>query len=174
MKKIQLPLTRKEAAALKAGEQVLLSGVIYTARDQAHKRMCECVAAKKRLPINIRDSVIYYCGPTPAKKGMPIGACGPTTAKRMDDFTPLLLKKGLLGIIGKGNRSKEVINAIKKYKGVYFTAPAGAGAYLALRVKDAKKVAYKDLGPEAIYKLNVKDFPAIVSIDSRGRNIYER
>lgn len=172
MKKINLPITRKEVAKLRAGEKVLLSGVIYTARDQAHKRMCECVVQKKPLPINIKDSIIYYCGPTPAPKGKVIGSCGPTTSKRMDNFTPMLLSKGLLAMIGKGNRSKEVIDAIKKYKGVYFLAPAGAGAYLALKVKDAAIAAYKNLGPEAIYRLKVKDFPVIVGIDSKGRNIY--
>lgn len=174
MKKIKLPLTRKKVAKLKAGEQVLLSGVIYTARDQAHKRMYECIVRKRKLPIDIRGNIIYYCGPTPAPKGRAIGACGPTTSKRMDEFTPLLLSKGLLAMIGKGTRSKEVVDAIKRYKGIYFFAPAGAGAYLALKVEQAEKIAYPDLGPEAIYKLKVKDFPVIVAIDSKGRNIYEK
>jgi len=174
MKKIQLPLARKEAAKLKAGEEVLLTGVIYTARDQAHKRMCECIIEKRKLPISIKDSIVYYCGPTPPPKGKPIGSCGPTTSKRMDEFTPVLLSKGLLAVIGKGNRSKKVIEAIKRHKGVYFVAPAGAGAYLALRVKKAEKIAYCELGPEAIYRLKVKDFPVVVGIDSRGRNIYEK
>ncbi|MFH0731450.1 MAG: Fe-S-containing hydro-lyase [Candidatus Omnitrophota bacterium] len=173
MKRIMLPITRKDAAKLKAGDEVLLSGVIYTARDAAHKRACECIIKKKKLPIDIKEQIIYYCGPTSAPKGKPIGACGPTTSKRMDEFTPMLLSKGLLGMIGKGNRSKEVLNAIKRYRGVYFVAPAGAGAYLALRVKSAKQIAYTDLGPEAIYKLKVEDFPVIVGIDTKGRNIYE-
>ncbi len=174
MKKIQLPLTQKEAAKLKAGEQVLLSGILHTARDAAHKRMCECIVERKKLPLDLKRSIIYYCGPTPPKKGMPIGACGPTTSKRMDEFTPALLSRGLLAVIGKGNRSTEVVKELKKHKGVYFVAPAGAGAYLALRVKDAEKIAYPELGPEAIYRLKVKDFPVIVGIDSKGRNIYAK
>jgi len=173
MKRIRLPLTKKQAAGLKAGDEVLLSGYIYTARDQAHKRMCECVIKKKKLPISLKNSIIYYCGPTPPKKGKPIGACGPTTSKRMDLFTPRLLSKGVLAVIGKGNRSNEVVSSLKKHKGVYFVAPAGAGAYLALRVKESKMVAYHDLGTEAIHKLKVEDFPVVVGIDSKGRNIYE-
>ena len=174
MNKMQLPLSKREIVKLKAGEQVLLSGIIYTARDQAHKRMCTAISKKTKLPIDIKSAVVYYCGPTPAPKGKPMGACGPTTSKRMDKFTPLLLAKGLPAMIGKGNRSKEVVNAIKRYKAAYFIAPAGAGAYLALKVKQAKPLAYKDLGPEAIYKLEVNDFPVIVAIDSRGKNIYEK
>jgi fumarate hydratase subunit beta len=173
MKKIELPIKKSDVAKLKCGDEVLLSGVIYTARDQAHKRMYECIQKRKKLPINLEGNIVYYCGPTPASKKRAIGACGPTTSKRMDEFTSRLLSKGLVAMIGKGNRSKEVIKAIKKYKGVYFIAPAGAGAYLALRVKRSRKIAYFDLGPEAIYKLTIKDFPVIVGIDSRGRNIYE-
>ena len=173
MKKMQLPLPRGEIGKLKAGEQVLLSGVIYTARDQAHKRMCAAISSRAKLPIDLNGAVIYYCGPTPPRKGKAIGACGPTTSKRMDGFTPLLLSKGLSAMIGKGSRSNRVIDAIKKYKAIYFIAPAGAGAYLALRVKKSKLIAYKDLGPEAIYRLEVEDFPVIVGIDTKGRNIYE-
>ncbi|MBN1405568.1 MAG: Fe-S-containing hydro-lyase [Candidatus Omnitrophica bacterium] len=173
LKEIELPITKEEIVRLRAGDEVLLSGIVFTARDQAHKRLCECIEANKPLPININNSVIYYCGPTPHKKGKPIGSCGPTTAKRMDEFTPVLLSRGLSAMIGKGSRSKEVISAIKKYKSVYFIAPAGAGAYLAKKVKEAKIAAYPKLGPEAIYRLKVKDFPAIVGIDSKGRNIYE-
>ena len=164
-KKVFTPLTNSEIKKLKAGEQILLSGVIYTARDAAHKRMI------RKLPFNIKGQVIYYTGPTPAPPGKIIGSCGPTTSARMDIYTPELLKIGLKGMIGKGNRCDETIKAIKKYKAIYFVAIGGAGALLSKKIKSAKVIAYKDLGPEAIYRLEVKDFPVIVGIDSCGKNI---
>ena len=173
MRKISVPLDKKEIDNLKIGEEVLLSGTIYTARDQAHKRMAEAIKKGKRLPVDLKGQIIYYCGPTKTPKGKVIGSCGPTTSSRMDEFTPQLLKLGLKGMIGKGRRSKEVITAIKKYKAVYFLTYAGCGALLSRYVKKAKPVAYQELGPEAIYKLEVEDFPVIVGIDSEGRSIYD-
>ena len=164
MKKIISPLNKEQIESLKAGDEVLLNGIIYTARDQAHKRLVEAIKQHKKLPFNLKDQIIYYCGPTPARKGKVIGSCGPTTSRRMDEFTPALLKQGLKGMIGKGERSKEVISAIKKYKAVYFLTYAGCGALLAKFVKKAKIVSYADLGPEAIRKLEVKDFPLIVRV----------
>jgi len=158
---------------LKVGQEIKFSGIIYTARDQAHKRLAEAIKKGKKLPINLAGAIIYYCGPTQTPKGKVIGSCGPTTSSRMDEFTPALLKAGLKGMIGKGFRSKEVIAAIKKHKAVYFLALAGCGALIAQYVRKATPVAYKDLGPEAIYKLEVKDFPLIVGIDSWGNNIYK-
>ena len=152
----------------------MLSGVIYTARDQAHKRFVETIKQGKKLPITLKGQIIYYCGPTKTPKGKIIGSCGPTTASRMDEFTPALLKAGLKGMIGKGSRSKEVIAAIKKYKAVYFLTYAGCGALLSKYIKSAKAMVYKDLGPEAIYRLEIRDFPVIVGIDSKGRSIYDK
>src|SRR3989338_7572290 len=159
---------------LKVGEKINFSGILYTARDQAHKRLAEAIKKNKKLPIDLRGQIIYYCGPTKTPQGKIIGSCGPTTSSRMDEFTPILLKAGLKGMIGKGSRSKEVIAAIKKYKGVYFLTYAGCGVLLSRYVKKAKPVAYKDLGPEAIYRLEVQDFPLIVGIDSQGRSIYAK
>jgi fumarate hydratase subunit beta len=173
MKIIHTSSIKENISALKAGGKVLLSGIIYTARDQAHKRLVEAIKKGKKLPINLKGAVIYYCGPTKTPKGKVIGSCGPTTSSRMDAFTPALLKAGVSGMIGKGGRSPEVKKAIKKYKVVYFLAYAGCGALLAKYVLSAKPVAYKDLGPEAIYKLEVRDFPLIVGIDTRGRSIYK-
>lgn len=169
-----MPLIRKNIENLRAGERILLKGTIYTARDQAHKKLLEAIKKRQRLPINLKDAIIYYCGPTKTPKGKVIGSCGPTTSSRMDEFTPALLKAGLLGMIGKGSRAKEVITAIKKYKAVYFLTYAGCAALLSKYVKKAKPVAYRDLGPEAIYKLEVKDFPLIVGIDTRGNDIYKK
>jgi len=163
----------KKLDTLKAGQQIFFSGTIYTARDQAHKRMVEAIKAGKRLPFELRGAIIYYCGPTQTPKDKIIGSCAPTTSSRMDEFTPLLLAKGLSGMIGKGVRSKEVREAIKKYKGVYFITYAGCGALLSRYVKSAKTIAYRDLGPEAIVKLEVKDFPLIVAIDANGGCIYD-
>jgi len=163
MKKIFLPLTRDIRDGLEAGEEVLLSGKIYTARDIAHKRFYEILKRGGRLPIDLEDNIIYYCGPAPARPGKVIGSCGPTTSKRMDKFTPPLLGKGLAGMIGKGIRSEEVIKAIKKNKAVYFIAVGGAGAYFATRIKKARVVAYEELGPEAVYELWVENFPAVVA-----------
>jgi fumarate hydratase subunit beta len=172
MQKINYPLTEKQIKSLKSGDEVWLSGAIYTARDQAHKRLCQLIKKSQKLPLDLRNAAVYYCGPTKTPKGRPIGSCGPTTSSRMDKFTPLLLKSGLRVMIGKGARSKEVVQAIKKYKGVYFITLAGCGALLAGKVRKAKPLAFKDLGPEAIYRLEVKDFPLIVAVDSRGNSIY--
>lgn len=173
MKKIKTPLDENQILNLKSGDEFLLSGIVYTARDQAHKRLVEALKAGKKLPIDLKDAIIYYCGPTATPRGRIIGSCGPTTASRMDPFTPTLLKAGLLGMIGKGSRSKEAMAAIKKHKAVYFLTLAGCGALLNNCIKKAKLIAYKDLGPEAILKLEVKDFPLIVGIDSKGRSVYD-
>ena len=172
MKIIKAPLEEKEIEGLKVGDEVLISGVLYTARDQAHKRLAEAINKGRKLPINLKGQIIYYCGPTKTPKGKIIGACGPTTSSRMDEFTPALLRVGLKGMIGKGSRSKEVIQAIKKYKAVYFLTYAGCGALLSKYVLKATPVAYPNLGPEAIYRIEVRDFPLVVGIDARGNNIY--
>jgi len=172
MNRISTPLEENQVQELKSGEEVLFSGIIYTARDQAHKRLIEAIKKGEKLPVGLKGKIIYYCGPTQTPKGKIIGSCGPTTSSRMDEFTPALLKAGLKGMIGKGSRSKEVIAAIKKYQAVYFLTYAGCGALLSGYVLSAKPLAYKDLGPEAIYKLEVKDFPLIVGIDSKGKSIY--
>jgi fumarate hydratase subunit beta len=151
---------------------IMFSGTMYTARDQAHKRLVAALRSGKKLPVDLKGQVLYYCGPTKTPKGRVIGSCGPTTSARMDEFTPALLKAGVVGMIGKGNRSPEVAQAIKKYKAVYCLTYAGCGALLSTRVKKADCVAYKDLGPEAIYRLEVKNFPLIVAIDECGRSIY--
>lgn len=173
MIKISTPITKKSIENLKAGDDVLLSGVIYTARDQAHKRLAELIKNKQKLPFDLKGQIIYYCGPTATPKGKIIGSCGPTTSSRMDMFTEALLKEGLVGMIGKGGRSLKVVNLIKKNKAIYFIAPAGCGALLAEKVKHEKLVCFKELGPEAIYQLEVKDFPLIVGIDTKGRDIYK-
>jgi len=167
-----LIMNKRQIQELKTGDEIKLFGVIYTARDQAHQRLVEAIKSGKKLPIDLRGAIIYYCGPTATPKGKIIGSCGPTTSGRMDKFTPVLLKAGLKGMIGKGVRSKEVVDAIKKYKAVYFLAHAGCGALINKYIKKAKIVAYKDLGPEAIRRLEVKDFHLIVGIDSQGGNIY--
>jgi len=172
MKRIKTPLIKEAIEKLRVGDEVLLSGRVYTARDQAHKRLIELLKKKKRLPINLRSATIYYCGPTRTMPGKVIGSCGPTTSERMDAFALRLLTSGLKATIGKGGRSKEVIKSIKKHKAVYFIAIGGAGAYLSKRIKKARVIAFRDLGPEAIYELEVKDFPAIVGIDARGRSIF--
>lgn len=159
---------------LKTGEKLFLTGVIYTARDQAHKRLVEALKKGRKLPIDLKGAIIYYCGPTKTPKGKIIGACGPTTSSRMDEFTPALLCAGVRAMIGKGKRSPEVIAAIKKYRAVYFLTYAGCAALLAKYVQKAKPVAYKDLGPEAILELQVKDFPLIVAIDVKGKDIYAK
>ena len=156
---------------LKAGESIAFSGVIYTARDQAHKRLIAIIKKGQRLPFDLKGQIIYYCGPAKTPQGKIIGSCGPTTSARMDEFTPALLKAGLKGMIGKGKRSEQVRLAIKKYRAVYFLTYAGCAALLAGYVKKATPVAYRDLGPEAIYRLEVKDFPLIVAIDSQGKSI---
>jgi len=170
VKKITTPLTDKVIKSLKVGDQVLISGTIYTARDAAHKRL---VFDIKKLPLNLKDQIIYYCGPTPAMPGRLTGSAGPTTSGRMDHFTEPLLKAGLKGMIGKGPRSKETRDLIRKHKAVYFVATGGAGALLARHIKSSMVVAYPDLGPESIHEFNVLDFPVIVANDIKGRDIFE-
>lgn len=172
-KKIRTPLTEDTVRELKAGDSVLISGKIYTARDAAHKRLIEALERKEELPIDIHDSIIYYVGPCPAKPGQVVGSCGPTTSGRVDAYTPKLIALGLKGMIGKGYRNNEVINAMQKYGAVYFTAIGGAGALLSERVIESRTVAYEDLGPEAIYEFTVEDFPVIVTIDMYGNNLYK-
>ena len=171
--KITAPLTREAAKQLRSGDSCLISGVIYTARDAAHKRLCELVAQGKELPIEIRESVIYFVGPTPAKPGQAIGSAGPTTSYRMDAYSPTLIALGQTGMIGKGKRGPEVIAAMKEHGAVYFGAIGGCGALLSKCIKKAEVVAYEDLGAEAIRRLEVEDFPAVVIIDSLGNNLYE-
>lgn len=170
---IQVPISREDAKSLKAGDYVFLTGTIYTARDAAHKRMQEALDEGKELPMNMNGNVIYYMGPSPAREGRPIGSAGPTTASRMDKYAPRLLDLGLGAMIGKGKRSKEVIDAIIRNGSVYFAAVGGAGALLSQRILSSEVIAYDDLGTEAIRKLEVKDFPVIVVIDSEGNNLYE-
>ena len=171
--KITAPLSREDAKALRAGDSCLISGVIYTARDAAHKRLCDLVAAGKDLPLDIKDAIIYFVGPTPAKPGQAIGSAGPTTSYRMDAYSPTLISLGLTGMIGKGKRGPEVVDAMKKHGAVYFGAIGGCGALLSKCIKKAEVIAYDDLGAEAIRRLEVEDFPAIVIIDSLGNNLYE-
>ncbi|MBP7055848.1 MAG: Fe-S-containing hydro-lyase [Candidatus Omnitrophica bacterium] len=173
MIRLTVPLTQADIAGLQAGDEVLLSGVIFTARDAAHKRLYDLLRVGKKLPLDLKGAMIYYAGPTPARPGMAIGACGPTTSSRMDAFTPALINRGLRFMIGKGKRSAEVKAAIKKHGCVYFIATGGLGALLAKKVKSAKKILYKDLGPESIHRLVVEDFPLIVGIDSKGKDVYE-
>lgn len=172
-KHITLPLKQDEAVTLQAGDYVYLTGIIYSARDAAHKRMYESMLEGKELPMELADNVIYYLGPTPAKEGQVIGSAGPTTASRMDKYTPLLLEHGLKGMIGKGKRSQAVIDAIVRQKAVYFAAVGGAGALLSKCIQSSEVIAYDDLGTEAIRKMEVENFPVIVVIDSEGRNLYE-
>jgi len=172
MRRIISPLTKKSRKKLRCGERVLLTGTIYTARDAVHKKLSRLLANKKRLPFAIKDAVIYYAGPTPAREDGLFGSCGPTTSSRMDGFTPLLLKNGIAAMIGKGGRSDEVRRAIQKHGAIYFLAAGGAGAYLAKRILSCKAVAFRELGAEGIYELEVADFPLIVGIDSKGRDIY--
>ncbi len=171
-KKITTPLTEDTVLSLKAGERVLISGEVYTARDAAHKRLVEILKKGESLPFDIRGKVIYYVGPAPAKPGYPIGPAGPTTSIRMDPYTPALLSAGLKGMIGKGPRGKEVIESMVKHKAVYFVVVGGAAALVAKAVKKVEIVAYEDLGPEAIRKLVVEDLPAIVAIDCYGGNLF--
>ena len=173
MVKITTPLTREAVRNLKAGDSCLISGVIYTARDAAHKRLCELAAQGKPFPMEMQDAVIYFVGPTPAKEGQAIGSAGPTTSYRMDAYSPILIKEGLTGMIGKGKRGPEVIDAMKECGAVYFGAIGGCGALLSKCIKKAEVIAYEDLGAEAIRRLEVEDFPAIVIIDSEGNNLYE-
>ena len=171
--RITAPLTRDAARNLRAGDSCLISGVIYTARDAAHKRLCDLVAQGKELPLDIKDAIIYFVGPTPAKPGQAIGSAGPTTSYRMDAYSPTLISLGLTGMIGKGKRGPEVVEAMKQHGAVYFGAIGGCGALLSKCIKKAEVIAYDDLGAEAIRRLEVEDFPAIVIIDSLGNNLYE-
>lgn len=170
---IHTPLTEDVVKELKTGDYVYITGTIYTARDAAHKRMQEALDAGKPLPVDVKDIIIYYMGPSPAREGRVIGSAGPTTASRMDKYTPQLLDLGLKGMIGKGKRSREVTDAIIRNRAVYFAAVGGAGALLSKAIVASEVVAYEDLGTEAIRKLEVKDFPAIVVIDAEGNNLYE-
>jgi fumarate hydratase subunit beta len=172
-KTLIIPASKEELSELKSGDMVYITGTIYTARDAAHKRMSQTLEKGEELPINIAGNVIYYMGPSPAREGRPIGSAGPTTASRMDKYTPRLLDLGMAGMIGKGKRSKEVIEAVKRNKAVYFAAIGGAGALLSKSITEAEVVAYEDLGTEAIRKLKVENFPVIVVIDSEGHNLYE-
>jgi fumarate hydratase subunit beta len=172
IKKIDLPLTEKTIASLKAGDNLLLSGVIYVARDAAHKRMVEALGKGEPLPFDIKGHTVYYMGPSPAPPGRVIGSAGPTTATRMDIYTPHLLAAGLRGMIGKGVRSREVRDAIVKYKAVYLAAVGGAGALLSQAIVKSEVVAYPDLGPEAVLKIEVKDFPVTVINDVHGGDLY--
>ena len=170
---ITVPVVKEEIQDLRAGDYVYLTGVIYTARDAAHKRMDEALSEGKELPLDIKNQMIYYMGPSPAREGRPIGSAGPTTASRMDKYAPRLLDLGLGGMIGKGKRSQAVREAIVRNKAVYFAAVGGAGALLSKCIKKADVIAYDDLGTEAIRRLEIEELPAIVVIDSEGNNLYE-
>lgn len=170
---ITAPISRDDVKKLRAGDYVYLTGTIYTARDAAHKRMHEALEKGESLPLEMKDNVIYYMGPSPAREGRPIGSAGPTTASRMDKYTPALLDLGLVGMIGKGKRSEVVKEAIIRNEAVYFAAVGGAGALLAGSIKASEVIAYEDLGTEAIHKLEVENFPVIVVIDSKGEDLYE-
>lgn len=172
-KRIAAPVTKEALLELRAGDGVLISGTIYTARDAAHERMTRAFREGKGFPIELENQIIYYAGPCPAKPGEVIGSCGPTTAGRMDAYTPLLLDRGLAAMIGKGARSAEVVEAMKRNGCVYFGAIGGAGALIAKTIKRAETVAYEDLGTEAIRRLEVEDFPAVVLIDSLGNDLYK-
>lgn len=172
-KRVTTPLTLEKVKDLKAGDRVLLTGTIYTGRDAAHKRLIDLLMENKPLPIEVKDEIIYYVGPSPAKPGMVIGSAGPTTSYRMDPYAPKLLDLGLKGMIGKGSRGQEVIDAIVRNGAVYFGAIGGAAALIGKSVKSSEIVAYEDLGAEAIRKLEVEDLPIIVIIDSEGNNLYE-
>ena len=170
---INAPIDNEIVNSLKAGDCVYITGTIYTARDAAHKRMYEAIKNGENIPFELKNNIIYYLGPSPAREGQVIGSAGPTTSSRMDKYTPLLLEHGLKGMIGKGKRSDNVIESMHKNNAVYFAAIGGAGALLSKCIKKAEVIAYDDLGTEAIRKLTVKDFPAIVVIDAEGNNLYE-
>ena len=170
--RLKTPLSEEDVARLKIGDRVLITGTLYTGRDAAHKRLFELVKSGKDLPFDIKGQIIYYVGPSPAKPGKAIGSAGPTTSGRMDAYSPALMEKGLRGMIGKGMRSDAVKEAMKRYKAVYFAATGGAGALLGKRVKRADVVAYEDLGTEAVHRLEVEDFPAIVVNDIHGDDLY--
>lgn len=171
--RIQTPLTEKQSRKLKAGDSVLITGTIYSARDAAHKAMTEALARGEKLPIDWHDQIVYYLGPSPAKPGDPIGSAGPTTSGRMDAYTPTMLDQGIKGMIGKGSRKPEVVESMKKNGTTYFAAVGGAAALIAKSIKKYEVIAYPELGPEALAALTVEDFPAIVVIDTEGNNFYE-
>lgn len=172
-KYIHTPITEETAKGLRAGDYVYLSGTIYTARDAAHQRMAEALAEGGELPVDLRDAVIYYMGPSPAREGQVIGSAGPTTASRMDRYTPALLDLGLKAMIGKGKRSAEVVEAMVRNQSVYFAAVGGAGAIISKCIRKAEVICYEDLGTEAVRKLEVENFPMVVVIDAQGNNLYE-
>jgi len=172
VKRLNTPLSDKDVKSLKAGDEVLISGAVYTARDLAHKRLCELIDAGKKLPIDLTGQVIYFVGPTPPREGQIIGAAGPTTSSRMDAFSPKLIAAGLKGMIGKGYRAEEVRAALVKYGAVHFSTIGGAGALLSKHITSAEVVAYEELGAEAIRKLEVVDFPAVVAYDAHGMSVY--
>ena len=175
MKKLTTPLDEKTVRELKAGDQILLSGVIWTGRDQAHKRLVALLDEGKELPVDLQDQAIYFVGPCPARPGEPIGSAGPTTSGRMDAYSPRLIKDcKLRGMIGKGGRADAVVDAMKEYGAVYFAAAGGAGALIAQSIKKAEVIAFPDLGPEAIHRLEVEDLPLVVAIDSDGNDLYKR
>ena len=170
--KLQAPLTEQDVRSLKAGDQVSLTGVIYTARDIAHKKLCEAIDAGEKLPFELEGAIIYFCGPTPARPGKVIGAAGPTTSSRMDAFSPKLIANGLRAMIGKGYRGDEVREALKKYGAAHLSTIGGAGALLSQYIVSAEVIAYEDMGTEGIRKLEVADFPAVVAYDAQGRSVY--
>jgi fumarate hydratase subunit beta len=170
---LETPLSESEAVKLRAGDMVKISGLVYTGRDAAHKRLCALIAENKELPIPLKDQIIYYVGPAPAKPGWVIGPAGPTSSYRMNPYAPLLLDRGLRGMIGKGKIGSEVIEALKRNHAVYFGATGGAAALISRSIVEAKVIAYKDLGPEAIRLFRVVDFPATVIVDTQGNNLYE-
>lgn len=170
---IKTPLNDDDVSKLKIGDKVLISGVIYTARDAAHKRLIALIEQGKELPFNVQNQILYYVGPSPARPGVPIGSCGPTTSYRMDIYTPKLLERGLKATIGKGNRSEVVIEAMKRYRAVYFAATGGAAALLSGAVKKMDVIAYEDLGAEAIMRFEVSDFPVVVANDIYGNDLYK-
>ena len=173
-KKITTPLTDEQVMELKAGDALLINGTIYTARDAAHKKMVDLMEKGESLPLDLQGKIIYYVGPTPAKPGQVIGSAGPTTSGRMDAYTPQMLAKGMKGCIGKGSRTPTVKEALKKYRGLYLAAVGGAGALLSKAIKKVELVAYEELGPEAIRKLEVEDFPVVVINDAYGNDLYEQ
>ncbi len=173
MKKITTPLTEDVARSLSAGDKVAISGVIYTGRDAAHKKLLAMLDEGRELPMELQDQIIYFVGPCPAPPGRPVGSAGPTTSYRMDPYSPRLIgETGLRGMIGKGNRSPEVVEAMKRYGAVYFAATGGAGALIAGRIRKCDLIAFPELGPEAVYRLEVEEFPAVVAIDSCGKSLY--
>jgi len=173
IKKLQAPLTEADVRSLKAGDEVLVNGVVYTARDMAHKRLCEAIDAGKKLPFELAGAIVYFVGPTPARPGRIIGAAGPTTSSRMDRFSPILIAHGIKAMIGKGYRDGQVREALKKYGAVHLATIGGAGALLSKHITSAEIIAYKDLGTEAVRKLQVVDFPAIVAYDCHGNSVYK-